>query len=180
LIVINISCKGGISSNEGWSNFWAMACHLAWSWRNKEKHEDFMRPMKQTEFVRQKLHCYTLADKAMQPGKPTRQTIIHVSWKPPSVGWVCLNIDGACRDGVIGCGGVIRGSEGEWLIGFSKLIGRGDAYIAELWGLLEGLKLAKRMSFKKIEVHVDSIGVVNDIKRITYYVGRLLLIKFVE
>jgi hypothetical protein len=64
LIVINISCKGGISSNEGWSNFWAMACHLAWSWRNKEKHEDFMRPMKQTEFVRQKLHCYTLADKA--------------------------------------------------------------------------------------------------------------------
>ncbi|PNX99260.1 hypothetical protein L195_g022524, partial [Trifolium pratense] len=57
-IAINISCKGGTSSNGGWSHFCAMACHLSWLWRNKEKHdEDFMRPMKQTEFVRQKLHC---------------------------------------------------------------------------------------------------------------------------
>jgi hypothetical protein len=24
-----------------------------------------------------------------------------------NVGWVCLSIDGACRNGVIGCGGVI-------------------------------------------------------------------------
>jgi hypothetical protein len=40
-----------------------------------------------------------------------------------------LNIDGACRDGVIGCGGVIRGSDREWLNGFSKLIGLGDGVI---------------------------------------------------
>ncbi|PNX57339.1 putative ureidoglycolate hydrolase, partial [Trifolium pratense] len=91
--------------------------------------------MKQTEFVRQKLPCYTLAGKAMQPGKQTQEQFI----------------------------GVIRGSEGEWLIGFSKLIGRGDVYIAELRGLPEGLKLAKRMNFNKVEVHVDSIGIVNDI-----------------
>jgi ribonuclease HI len=57
-----------------------------------------------------------------------------------------LNIDGACRDGVIGCGGVIRGSDREWLNGFSKLIGLGDAYIAELYGLFEGLKLAREIN----------------------------------
>jgi hypothetical protein len=69
-----------------------------------------------------------LADSIMQDGNQVQQTI-QVCWKAPSVGRVCLNIDGACRDGVIGCGGVIRGSDGEWLKGFSKLIGLGDAYI---------------------------------------------------
>jgi hypothetical protein len=54
-----------------------------------------------------------------------------------------LNIDGACKDGVIGCGGVIRGNMSEWLHGFSKIIGRGEAYIAELWGVLEGMRLER-------------------------------------
>jgi ribonuclease HI len=78
-----------------------------------------------------------------------------------------LNIDGACRDGVIGCGGVIRGSAGEWIHGFSKIIGREEVYIAELWGVLEGLKLAKRMKFARVEVRIDSLEVVNDITHIT-------------
>ncbi|PNX77292.1 ribonuclease H [Trifolium pratense] len=56
--------------------------------------------------------------------------------KPPPDGWVKLNTDGSCRDdGSIGCGGVIRGSAGEWLGGFSKFIGNGNAYVAELWGI---------------------------------------------
>jgi hypothetical protein len=30
-----------------WSSFWAMVCHLVWSWRKKEKfEEDFIRPIK--------------------------------------------------------------------------------------------------------------------------------------
>jgi ribonuclease HI len=77
--------------------------------------------------------------------------------------WVCLNIDGTCKDGIIGCGGVIRGNEGEWLHGFSKLIGRGEVYIAELWGAFEGIKLARMMNFAKVEVRIDSVEVVNDI-----------------
>jgi ribonuclease HI len=92
-----------------------------------------------------------------------QQAIIQIGWTPPSQGWVCLNIDGACRDGAIGCGGVIRGSFGEWIHGFSKFIGRGDAYIAELWGVLEGISLARRMNFSKVEVRIDSLEVVNDI-----------------
>ncbi|MCI93395.1 hypothetical protein A2U01_0114693, partial [Trifolium medium] len=34
-------------------------------------------------------------------------------------------MDGSCKvGGIIGCGGVIRGSEGEWLGGSSKFIGK--------------------------------------------------------
>ncbi|GAU13589.1 hypothetical protein TSUD_346930 [Trifolium subterraneum] len=50
---------------------------------------------------------------------------------PPPVGWVRLNMDGYCRDGgYIGCGGIIRGSDEEWLGGlggFSKYICIGNA-----------------------------------------------------
>jgi hypothetical protein len=42
-------------------------------------------------------------------------------------GWIKLNTDGTCDDdGRIGCGGVSRGSEGEWLGGYAKFIGKGN------------------------------------------------------
>ncbi|MCI30993.1 hypothetical protein A2U01_0052204, partial [Trifolium medium] len=50
----------------GWKNYWAMACHLAWSWRNKEKHDDaFFRPTLPAEYVMRRLRMYCVADKAM-------------------------------------------------------------------------------------------------------------------
>jgi hypothetical protein len=51
--------------------------------------------------------------------------LIHIGWVPPLAGWVCLNIDGACKDGVIGCGGVIRGSEGNRFMDSAKLLKEG-------------------------------------------------------
>jgi hypothetical protein len=38
--------------------------------------------------------------------------------------------------GRIGCGGVIRGSGGEWLERFANIIGYGNAYLTKLWGVL--------------------------------------------
>jgi hypothetical protein len=40
--------------------------------------------------------------------------------------------------------------------GFSKFIGLGNAYLAELWGVLEGLKLARRLNFRAVELNIDS------------------------
>jgi ribonuclease HI len=164
-IAMNLGSKGRKSAFDDWSCMWAMACHMVWTWRNKEKYEDnFFRPIKQADAVRQRISCYGLAANIMNDSYQSLQVIRHIGWFPPSFGWVCLNIDGACRDGVIGCGGVIRGSDGEWIHGFSKLIGRGDAYIAELWGALEGIKLTRQMKFAKVEVRIDSLSVVNDIR----------------
>jgi ribonuclease HI len=163
-IALNVAWKSGRNNNVDWSCYWAMACHCAWTWRNKENHDaDFVRPIKQVEFVRQRLEVYKLADKVIQEVDYQTHTLINIGWVPPLVGWVCLNIDGACKDGVIGCGGVIRGSVGEWILGFSKIIGRGEVYMAELWGVLEGLRMAKRMKFVKVEVRIDSLEVVSDI-----------------
>lgn len=47
--------------------------------------------------------------------------------------WVKLNTDGArAHKGNAGCGGVIRGNEGECLGGFSKSIGLCSSYTTEL------------------------------------------------
>ncbi|MCI05125.1 ribonuclease H protein [Trifolium medium] len=90
--------------------------------------------------------------------------VVLIGWKLPPDGWVKLNTDGSCRDdGSIGCGGVIKGSAGEWLGGFSKFIGNINAYVAELWGVLEGLKIARRLNFRALELHVDSVVVVQAI-----------------
>ncbi|MCI28245.1 ribonuclease H protein [Trifolium medium] len=64
-----------------------------------------------------------------------------IGWKPPVEGWVKVNIDGACKsESVAGCGGIIRNNRGGWLGGFAKHIGSCSAFVAELWGVLEGLK----------------------------------------
>ncbi|KAK2419102.1 heat shock 70 kDa protein [Trifolium repens] len=155
-----------------------MGCHLAWTWRNKERFDaDFIRPIKQTEVVRQRMENYRVADRVIQAGCQDHRCTVEIGWKPPNAGWVCLNIDGTCINGSIGCGGVICGNEGEWLHGFSKFIGRGDAYIAELWGVFEGMKLARRLNFNKVEVITDSLGVVKDItnKKASQMHGRALI-----
>ncbi|PNX62105.1 ribonuclease H [Trifolium pratense] len=77
--------------------------------------------------------------------------------------WVQLNTDGAYKEGrVAGCGGVIRDSSGVWKGGFTNKLGICNAYVAELWGVLEGLRYARSLGFNRIELDVDS-SVVNQV-----------------
>jgi ribonuclease HI len=79
--------------------------------------------------------------------------------------FVKINTDGAYKaDQVAGCGGVIRGMHGEWLGGFAKGVGLCSAFIAELWGVYEGLHHAYRMGYRKVELDIDSMAVVSVFK----------------
>ncbi|GAU11815.1 hypothetical protein TSUD_75660 [Trifolium subterraneum] len=52
------------------------------------------------------------------------QMIAMIRWTTPRDEFIKLNTDGACKlDGSAGCGGVIRGSQGEWIRGFAKNVG---------------------------------------------------------
>lgn len=55
-----------------------------------------------------------------------------VSWKCLPVGWFKLNTDGR-----LGCGGIVSGSDGKWLVGFSIFLGNCGAYIRELWRVMK-------------------------------------------
>ncbi|KAL6564685.1 hypothetical protein OROMI_016135 [Orobanche minor] len=49
----------------------------------------------------------------------------------------------------------------QWLCGFSRYLG--EAYVAELWAVWEGLKMARGLGFSKIELQVDSKDVMASI-----------------
>lgn len=83
---------------------------------------------------------------------------VDVRWLRPPMGWVCLNTDGSAHLGrrVAGCGGLIRDYGGRWICGFSRNLGDYNAFIAELWGAMEGLQLAVQRGFNCVEFQVDS------------------------
>nr|KYP57512.1 Putative ribonuclease H protein At1g65750 family [Cajanus cajan] len=63
-------------------------------------------------------------------------------WKRPPERFIKLNGDGAVtKDGYGSCGGVVRDSEGRFIIAFSKNLGRCSIIQSELWALLLGLRL---------------------------------------
>jgi hypothetical protein len=61
-----------------------LACHLAWTWRNKEKYDDsFFRLVQQVEAVEHRIVNYGLADKIMQHDIHEQRAIIQIGWSPP-------------------------------------------------------------------------------------------------
>ncbi|PNX83758.1 nucleic acid binding protein [Trifolium pratense] len=74
-------------------------------------------------------------------------------------------MDGASRrNEVAGCGGLIRGSNGNWFRGLPINIGWCTAYVTELWEVSEGLKLAWNHEFPKVELCINSKVVVNTLR----------------
>ncbi|KAF7842299.1 ribonuclease H [Senna tora] len=57
-------------------------------------------------------------------------------WKPPDEGWFKVNSDGSYRShsDEISCGGMIRKDDGTWFSGFSKKLGKGSIFLAEIRG----------------------------------------------
>lgn len=81
-----------------------------------------------------------------------------VRWIPPIAGWYKLNCDGArdVRTGVACSGGIVRDSSGQWCIGYSHNVGHCSALEAELWGILQGLRISIQKAFHKLHVERDS------------------------
>ncbi|XVF12875.1 hypothetical protein REPUB_Repub08aG0157600 [Reevesia pubescens] len=97
----------------------------------------------------------------------------HVTKQPSWVKWECsstsmftLNTDGAVKNGTgrASTGGLIRNDKGDWLRGFMINIGRTDSLRAELWGVREGLKLAKEMGLRNLTLQTDAAMAVTLLK----------------
>ena len=73
-----------------------------------------------------------------------------------------LNTDGSVFGslGVAGYGGVIRDECGNWLSGFTKHIGITNSFIAELWGLREGLIMCCNLNIAPLIVELDARVVI--------------------
>lgn len=69
------------------------------------------------------------------------------------------------------CGGIVRDSSGNWLCGIARFVGFCTLLEAELWGILEGLRLCWDRGCRYINCQVDSDVAVSVIK--VDQVGRL-------
>jgi ribonuclease HI len=155
------------SGSVSWAAYWATACHALWGWRNKGMHkEEWSRPQQHWLLVYKLVNNYKEVRLVGDIATVTTRTEALISWHPPPINWVKLNTDGSSKNNMTaaGCGGLIRGNDGEWLGGFSKFVGSCSACVAELWGVLEGLKYAWNLGFRLVELHIDSQVVVKIIQ----------------
>ncbi|XP_057432959.1 uncharacterized protein LOC130725784 [Lotus japonicus] len=67
---------------------------------------------------------------------------------------------GTTDSGAAGCGGACRDSNGRWLFGFSRNLGRSNVFWSELWGIFTILQLALARGIGKVIVESDSLAAV--------------------
>jgi hypothetical protein len=116
---IHLNINGDIDGIgvDNWQTYRAFACHAIWTWRNKEHHEEnFILPSQPKSVILNRVKDYKIACKENCLVAAFNRTTQQVRWDPPCEGWVVLNTDGAKEAGSFcGCGGIIRGSRGEWI-----------------------------------------------------------------
>jgi|UniRef100_A0A2N9EKD1 ribonuclease HI len=86
-----------------------------------------------------------------------------IGWLPPPSGFMKLNTDRS----VLGnpekasAGGLLRDSNGKWIHGFAHNLGITNSLAAELWGLRDGLLLARNLNITKLIIEIDAKSVVD-------------------
>ncbi len=83
-----------------------------------------------------------------------------IGWDLPSpLGFVKLKTDGSFSGNP---GKLLRDHNGNWIRGFSRNIGITNFSVAEMWGLRDGLLLARNLNIQKLLVEIDA-KVVEDL-----------------
>ena len=88
---------------------------------------------------------------------------IQISWKKPMTGWVKLNTDGAVFANLIKVrgGGVLRDSNGDWVVRFMRKLGSMSSILVELWALKDGLLLARQLDILNVNIELDADLIVH-------------------
>ena len=94
--------------------------------------------------------------------KPIKNITL-VRWYPPPPSFFKLNTNESTlgNPGLAGAGGLIRKSDGSWCSGFIRNIGIASSFAAELWGVRDGLILAKQHNIHKIMIELDAKAVID-------------------
>lgn len=160
---LNLNLELGHHSEMRWGAVWITTCSLLWKWRNQGVYDPlFVTPMRPWDTVLRLLRNHDEANKVSATITGQFKVWRDIRWHPPDGGWMCLNSDGAvCGvSGKASCGGLIRTADGHWVRGFARYLGYTTTFLAELWGVYEGLMLAKRLGITALVVQLDSVGVV--------------------
>ncbi|XP_074310502.1 uncharacterized protein LOC141646529 [Silene latifolia] len=88
-------------------------------------------------------------------------------WRPPSSGWVKLNVDAVVKEGIgVGVGAVCRDSSGKVLWGMAHNRREvWEAHVAEAVAVLEGLEQAREAGHECVVVESDCSQVIDALKQ---------------
>ncbi|KAH9779858.1 putative ribonuclease H protein [Citrus sinensis] len=159
---MNLMRNTNDTSQEYWRVCFGVAVWRLWLWRNDVL---FNHGSWESGFIATDIKARTqeILRCIHQPlhGKQQRvETLIR--WKAPIWPCVSLNTDGARKGfGYAGASGLIRDSNGNWLMGFTINLGMYSVVSAELWGLLHGLRVAWEYGFRRLQVGVDNKSAVH-------------------
>ncbi|KAK9035664.1 hypothetical protein V6N11_077698 [Hibiscus sabdariffa] len=83
-------------------------------------------------------------------------------WSRPPFGWICLNVDGTVlpSTNMGSAGGLVRDTDGRWLLGFYKFMGIISPLCVELWAIYVGLRVAWDNGFEYVQVQSDCLEAV--------------------
>ncbi|KAK4267638.1 hypothetical protein QN277_024391 [Acacia crassicarpa] len=164
---LNLAEELGLDRVNPWCLIWGVGIWFLWKWRNNCVFQDHLwKPYNPSEVIKKSWHLYCMAIPSYQDlsipslNNPCR-------WSPPPPGWFKLNVDGAVSlsEMKAGCGGVIRDHMGLWISGFTQTLGFCNAYMAEEWALLLGLRRAWDEGLKHILVESDAKLLVEKLLR---------------
>ncbi|KAF3452991.1 hypothetical protein FNV43_RR03424 [Rhamnella rubrinervis] len=143
-----------------------LRARLAWfSSRLRQLHREFHITISQTQGKQEpkELEGSTQTQKGS-----TAKTQKEPWWLAPSNGYLKLNVDGGYQyhTSKMKSGGVISDENGDWVDGFiantGKLGGYANPTLAEVYGLLYGLKLAE---IRRHKIEMDNKGIVSDLHK---------------
>ncbi|KAK5793327.1 hypothetical protein PVK06_034470 [Gossypium arboreum] len=79
--------------------------------------------------------------------------------------WIFLNTDGVVQkiSGRAVVEGAVRDGTSNWVMGYNRFLGNCLIFNAELWGILDGLKLIQRRGHSNVIIHSNSLEVVKAI-----------------
>lgn len=88
------------------------------------------------------------------------------SWQPPTPRWIKINSNGATRKDAewIAAAGVLLDSNGQWIAGYQRSIGRGTTLLWKLWGIFHGLQVVHLKGFPKVISESDCNMVLEMVK----------------
>ncbi|XP_020229719.1 uncharacterized protein LOC109810621 [Cajanus cajan] len=83
-------------------------------------------------------------------------------WRCPPAGYIKLNGDGAVANNGHGyCEGIVRDSEGKFIIAFARALGQCSVIQFELWAILQGIRMIQAHNLGwQVLVETDSVEAV--------------------
>ena len=104
---------------------------------------------------------------ASHPARNNRLVLRQIWWEKPDLGWLKLNTDASSNAalGLATGGGLIRDARGNWVIGFTRKLGRINSFIAEAWALRDGLLLCCQLKLFAVVVELDAKALVDALSK---------------